>query len=556
MRSLQPMPEASGANAQEDLALISLAQTILTPAAEHEWDLLRELVAFADKLVVAFIFADRFPVRVLRARLEQETRNEDLPFRLLVCDTARELREEALAKVLSPTADHEVTWFEAFGSEGELRDAWFFAAQRWNEHREPLRRSSLLALIVAAPIWAKSVIRLAAPDLWSITNLVIEPAAQPAPSVLFSLEPEQRLGGGTPAELELIARRVERILTQPRKERRELDLIEAVGSAAEIGAWLDAKRAAEALLISPELLARLRQEAREGHGERLAGLASTLNQFEIGLSNLGRTSDALQVANRVVELYRELAAARPGVFLLPLASSLNNLGNRYNQAEQLAEAQQALEEAVGISREWAHHSPEIPEELAMSLTNLSRVLGQQGQLEEALKTATEAQEIYRALATNYPARFQRDLAIGLNNLGFCWREIGRPGNALLVFQEAVELARSLDAIRPDFGKTLLAGSLNNLGNVLGDLGHLEQAAAAAEESVAIMISLVRERPQFFDCTLKPMASRLADLLAAIHHDPSDNKVLQEALAVLRQLEQAQTLPAAEVTGNGPENQDK
>jgi hypothetical protein len=46
----------------------SLAEVALTPESEHEWELLRELVDFADRLVVAFIFADRFAVRVLRAR--------------------------------------------------------------------------------------------------------------------------------------------------------------------------------------------------------------------------------------------------------------------------------------------------------------------------------------------------------------------------------------------------------------------------------------------------------------------------------------------------------
>ncbi|MCA9527605.1 MAG: hypothetical protein KC549_15055, partial [Myxococcales bacterium] len=65
-----------------------------------------------------------------------------------------------------------MVWCEAFGPEQDWRTAWFNAAQRWNEHREPLRRSGLHALVVAMPAWARPVVRLAAPDLWSINTLL------------------------------------------------------------------------------------------------------------------------------------------------------------------------------------------------------------------------------------------------------------------------------------------------------------------------------------------------------------------------------------------------
>lgn len=512
---------------------LRVAATVLAPAAEHEWALLRELVDFADRLVVAFVFADRFPVRVLRARLQREARKSGMPFRLVVCDEPDALRNEALAAVLSPEADHEITWFEAFGAEEALRQAWHFAAQRWNEHREPLRRSSLRALIVAAPIWAKPVIRLAAPDLWSITNLVIEPAALPAPP--FSEAPEriEQHVGGTAAEQEVAATWVESLLKLHRGIRRDRELMEALADAVRAGAWHAAARAADALDLSPHAIRRLVNRAKRAGEEASSMLAASLNNLGGHLASLGRRDDALRIAQVASDLFRDLAKSRPATFLPHLALSLSNLGNRLGELSRETEAIAVTREAVNINRDLiATQADEIRPVLAMSLNNLSLRLRNLGFLEEALAAAQQASEIFGGLADKPQSPFRPGLAKSLNNQGSLLLTLGLLPDALVLSREAVAIGRSLAESDPAAFLPTLAATLNNLGNVLGGLGQHEDALSAVEESVAITAGLARSRPEVFLPYLSFGIRNLARRLELANRDLASSAALRDGEALL------------------------
>ncbi|NJL27118.1 MAG: tetratricopeptide repeat protein [Thermoanaerobaculia bacterium] len=499
----------------------ALAEVTLTPEAEHEWELLRELVDFADRLAVAFIFADRFAVRVLRARMQREAHEHGMPFRFVTCDTPDALRESALAAILTPATEHEVTWLEAFGSEEELRGAWFFAAQRWNEHREPLRRSTLRALIVAAPPWAKPVIRLAAPDLWSITNLVIEPTALPLATTLGLSTPAVHYEG-TPAERALATRVIEEVLAAP--ERIPWAFIDAINEAVRAGALHAADRAAEDLDLSTEALERLVNEP--GFADKpsvtfRASIAKELSSLSVSLSELGRSQDALKTAARAAELYRELALEQPKTFLPNLAMSLHNLGVRFSELGLHREALEVTEQAVDTFRQLVDAQAEPFEvKLAWTLSTLGNRLSELGHHDEALNAAREAVAIFRRLADPTTAPASPDLAAALANLGNRLNELGRHEEALEAAREAVSLFRRLAPDQPALTQHKLAGSLNNLGSILNQLGRREEAVVSGEEAVNMIARLARLKPRVFLPTLSLFSQNLRDWLAKSQRSPN------------------------------------
>ncbi|MEO6195441.1 MAG: tetratricopeptide repeat protein [Thermoanaerobaculia bacterium] len=167
-------------------------------------------------------------------------------------------------------------------------------------------------------------------------------------------------------------------------------------------------------------------------------LAQLLNNLSNRLSDLGRREEALAACEEAVELYRQLAAARPDAFRPNLASSLNNLSNR---------------------------------------------LSDLGRREEALVACEEAVEIWRQLAAARPDAFRPDLAMSLNNLSNCLSALGRREEALAACEEAVEIRRQLAAARPDAFRPDLAGSLYNLSLRLSDLRRSEEALSISEEAV-------------------------------------------------------------------------
>ena len=79
-----------------------------------------------------------------------------------------------------------------------------------------------------------------------------------------------------------------------------------------------------------------------------------------------------------------------------------------------------------------------------------------------MAAATEAADLYPALAAQRPDAFRPDLAASLNNLANRLSELGDREGALAAATEAADLYRALAAQRPDAFRPDLAMSLNNL----------------------------------------------------------------------------------------------
>jgi tetratricopeptide (TPR) repeat protein len=156
--------------------------------------------------------------------------------------------------------------------------------------------------------------------------------------------------------------------------------------------------------LQSSIVGQLRQRTTTGDKDSLRPLlAGSLHNLAIRLSDLGQREPALDAAKEAVELYRELAAARPDAFRPDLAMSLHNLANRLSDLGQREPALDAAKEAVELRRELAAARPDaFRPNLAGSLHNLANCLGALGQREAALDTAKEAVSVLATDFLRYP----------------------------------------------------------------------------------------------------------------------------------------------------------
>ncbi|MBL8291463.1 MAG: tetratricopeptide repeat protein [Bryobacterales bacterium] len=277
-----------------------------------------------------------------------------------------------------------------------------------------------------------------------------------------------------------------------------------------------------ALEAAREALEIYRQLAAARPDAFLPDLARSLSNYGNCLSDTGQREAALKAAREALQIYRQLAAARPDAFLPDLAMSLNNYGNRLSDTGQREAALEAAREALALYRELAVARPDafLPD-LANSLNNYGTMLSDIGQREAAVEAAREAVEIRRQLAAARPDAFLPDLAMSLNNYGLRLSDIGQREAALEAARKALEIYRQLAAARPDAFLSDLARSLNNYGNRLRDIGQREAALEAAREALQIYRELAAARPDAF---LPDLATSLA-ATATVTSDPGESAAL-------------------------------
>ena len=146
-------------------------------------------------------------------------------------------------------------------------------------------------------------------------------------------------------------------------------------------------------------------EANAASDYKLQSLyASSLDNLGYRLSELGRREEALVAVQEAADIYRRLAAERPGTFLLGLATSLSNLGVRMSELDRREEALAATLEAVEIRRLLAAERPDtFQPALAGSLNNLSARLSETGRGQEALAEARQAVTLLAPFFLSLPA---------------------------------------------------------------------------------------------------------------------------------------------------------
>ena len=92
---------------------------------------------------------------------------------------------------------------------------------------------------------------------------------------------------------------------------------------------------------------------------------------------MGRSDDALEVAQQAAGLYRDLVEVSPAAYTPDLARSLNNLAIGLSEVGRSDDALEVAQQAAGLYRDLVEVSPAAyTPDLARSLNNLTKLLSQ------------------------------------------------------------------------------------------------------------------------------------------------------------------------------------
>ena len=240
----------------------------------------------------------------------------------------------------------------------------------------------------------------------------------------------------------------------------------------------------------------------------LRGLNDRIEQ----LSNAGRYSEAIPLAERALELTRArrgeshietatrmgwladlhkdqgnyaqaeplylralaIRVSRLGAGHPTVALSLNNLAGMYEEEGRYDEAEPMYERALAI----------VEKELGPSHANVGTALNNLGQLYHSQGRFSDAESLYvRALATREKAlgREHQDVGESVNNLAELYRDLHRYGEAEALFKRSLTIyGNALGSGHPNF-----ATALNNLALLYSEWGRFAEAERHYQHALVI-----------------------------------------------------------------------
>jgi tetratricopeptide (TPR) repeat protein len=485
----------------------------LDAATEHEWTRLRAQLDFARGFWLGFALLTSPEVsRVLEKRAERVLHEHARSF--VVIEVAAEPQaERVLDGLLAAASDWGCIWVRCIQVGGGWDTVMWNLFLRLNERRDALRRRVGGGLVFAVHPSMKPRLRDAAPDLWSVRSLVLEP--MPAASALASRRADESRARaedagapaagwqGTPVSpgpLRDLLETVADLLTRGQNDEaveashRSLELIGPGTPPGDVVAALVwASRAEEAIddaaaaaEHAEDALARLPEEDPYLRAELLDRAARLAERRQ----DLGMAAD---LRGRLVRLARIGVDRNPaGVAAMDkLATALANEGDIHLQRGDLAAARDAYTESLQLRRrllDTAGETPTALRGLSVSLDRIGDVHRDTGDLAAARDAYTESLQLSRRLldtAGETPTAL-RDLSVSLNRIGDVHYDTGDLAAARDAYTESLQLRRRL----LDTGETPralrdLSYSLNKVAGVEQRLDHPAEAQAARDEAGAI-----------------------------------------------------------------------
>ncbi|MCL4207952.1 MAG: tetratricopeptide repeat protein, partial [Pirellulaceae bacterium] len=441
---MNPSPKLIGTSPPEETD--RWADESLSAHAEGQWQRLRRQVELGSGFWLAFLFS-RSPriARVFAARLAGVYRSHVNRLLVLRAETPDQLPTILQRLGIADADPADAIWVRAeqgytAAERAAWRRAWETFFLRLNEHRDQLRRQWNGALIFELPAELKPIVRDAAPDLWSIRAIVLEPVEPGTRETTAALgqsndQPpaDQQLTDPLPEPLGARVRRS--AAGEPEAWERDVQT-----RLREIGGWMTGEQSAKAVeaaretveileshdaahpLLSDALMALAEAEQADGddaaaldHYRRLFSLnaanddRSLLEHLEAAArsaANVGRpdlvrsfADRQEQIARHRVQQYGENAQT-----LRDLSISLNNVGDMRRESGDLAGTEAAFAESLEIDRrlhEQYGESPQTLRDLSVSLDNWGRSRFDSGDLAGAEVAFTESLEIRRRLRQQY-----------------------------------------------------------------------------------------------------------------------------------------------------------
>lgn len=302
-------------------------------------------------------------------------------------------------------------------------------------------------------------------------------------------------------------------------------------------------------------------------------LVDTLHGKDGSLTRLGKTDEAFAVAQRAVELARELVEANADntEAQILLSRTLGNLGSRFQAMRQLNEALAAKTESVMVleqllldqpdnrevkrslgvnsmnlgnlfarmtppllndSRTWLQRSMTVRTEmveddpdsailqfdLSFVLVNLAGLAHRMNDYEEARTLTERATEIARKLVLQYPIeeKYRRHLCASLTNLSAIYNSNRNPEKSLLALEEAIALAERCIRDFPDVPiyQLQLANGKSKLAAALTEQGQHQEAILLHDAAIAQLRKMVQLSIEV-DTATWMLASALYDRATAL-----------------------------------------
>ena len=469
----------------------------LDPQGEAEWSRLHRYLELAEGFWIGFIFtASPAAAEVFRNRTERFLRARVWSFRRIHPKTPEALRETLQTLFEPASLEAGCVWVEGLEvdqegkKDGPWMTAWDALFLRLNERRERLLRHARGGLVFAAPVAVKPRVRDAAPDLWSIRGIVLEP-----PPVAFVREPDRLEAGLRDRSSETPRRAATARQTDPPPVRAgNLEALEPLDRAAAL------LREAQGLLALAEpdqarepavAAVALLRETKAARGEvDLAHALALLGRIEAASGDPGAATEHLEEACR-------LQQQKPSRELLQW---LDTLGTLAVESSELQRAGSISEESLQIARRLVTDTGETPQslrDLSVSLDRLGDVRSALDELSAATAAYEESLQIRRRLLAEPGETVQslRDLLVSLIKLGDVRSASGKlPAAAAAAAEESLQIARRLIVESGETPLSLrdLSVSLERVGDVRRASGDLSAATAASEESLQIRRRLLAE----------------------------------------------------------------
>ncbi len=384
------------------------ADESLCAHAEGQWQRLRRQVELGSGFWLAFLFS-RSPriARVFAARLAGVYRSHVRRLLVLRAETPDQL-PMILQRLGSGDADPAAAvWVRAEqGYTAAERDAWRRAWEtfflRLNEHRDQLRRQWNGALIFELPAELKPIVRDAAPDLWSIRAIVLEPVEigtrEDAAAISRPNDQPPAEQQPTDAFAEPLHARVRRSAAgEP--EAWELAVRTRL---RDIGGWMTAEQTAKAVEAARETV-----EILESHDTAHALLSDALTALAEAEQADGDDAAALDHYRRLFSLNAATDDRSLLEHLQAAARSAANVG-RPDLVRSFADRQEQI--ARHRVQQYGENAQTL-RDLSISLDNLGDMRRESGDMAGAEAAFAESLEIHRRLIEQYGATPRREMEV-------------------------------------------------------------------------------------------------------------------------------------------------
>lgn len=271
--------------------------------------------------------------------------------------------------------------------------------------------------------------------------------------------------------------------------------------------------------------------------------AVVLNNLSYGLAATGRLDEALDKAQKSVDMRREFVSRHPDA-RPDLARSLNTLSRHHLQAGDLDAALTASQESLHLRRAAAEERPDaFLTELESTLSHLSEILIARGDLTGARDTFREAASIRRQLDPSHAGAQQEEYIAALLRLAELSSAVDTHEETMNIADEAVTVARRLVIEEGHDHLPWLGIAFLVQATALGATSRQAVAIRVCSKAAQIFRSVHRDTQDYVEELLETL-DKLARFLILEHRLNEAERIASEVVTILATLELPEDLADA------------